>query len=206
MPFFAQHVRSAQTHLKKNDETMRNLIREVGPFTLKAQRHHFNMLVRSIISQQISTAAARTILGRVHEFAGDPVSPEALAGVSIDEFRQLGVSQQKASYLIDLTAKVNSGVVDLKKVSRKADSEVIDELIQVKGIGVWTAQMFMMFSLARMDVLPAGDLGIRNAIKQAYGFAELPSPAEIEEVAQPWRPYATIASWYLWRSLELQPK
>ena len=122
--------------------------------------------------------------------------------MDVDQLRELGVSRQKASYLLDLADKVDSGVVALDKIHLKDDEAIIEEMVQVKGIGPWTAQMFMMFSLARMDVLPVEDLGIKNAIKLHYDLNELPDKSTIEKIAQPWRPYATIASWYLWRSLE----
>ncbi len=203
MPFYAQHVRQAQTYLKKNDPRLRDLIRDVGPFTLKAQRHAFHMLVKSIISQQISTSAARTITDRLLEHVGmDPILPQAFDCLDIEILRTIGVSQQKASYLLDLAAKATSGELQLENISRKSDNEIIAQLTQVKGIGVWTAHMFLIFSLARMDVLPTGDLGIKTAIQNIYGLEELPEPQQIEAIAVPWRPYASIASWYLWQSLE----
>lgn len=126
-----------------------------------------------------------------------------MAQLDLQTLRTLGVSQQKASYVIDLTDRVQRGDLNLQTIQRQNDEGVIAQLIQVKGIGVWTAHMFMIFSLGRMDVLPVGDLGIRNAIQRAYSLDELPKPAVIEEIAEPWRPYASLASWYLWRSLEL---
>ncbi len=203
MPFYAQHIKAARLHLQKCDPVFKRLIKQVGPFTAKAKRDRFGTLVRSIISQQISVAAAATIRDRLLEsFAPDPISPAGILGLDVERLRELGVSRQKASYLIDLADKVNSGVVALDKIHLKSDQEIIQEMIQVKGIGPWTAQMFMMFSLARMDVLPVDDLGIKNAVKLHYDLDELPDTPTIEKIAQPWRPYATIASWYLWRSLE----
>ncbi len=173
--------------------------------SLHAQPHrdYFQTLVRSIVSQQISTAAARTILQRlVDHVHPHKISPETMSQLDLQTLRTLGVSQQKASYVIDLTDRVLRGDLKLKTIQRRSDEEVIAQLVQVKGIGVWTAHMFMIFSLGRMDVLPVGDLGIRNAIQKAYELEESPKPAKIEEIAQPWRPYSSIASWYLWRSLE----
>ncbi len=180
------------------------IIKRVGVCTLKPERDHFQTLVRSIVSQQISTAAARTILQRVVDHVQPhKISPETMAQLDLQTLRTLGVSQQKASYVIDLTDHVVSGRLNLKTIKRHSDAEVIALLTQVKGIGVWTAHMFMIFSLGRLDVLPVGDLGIRNAIQRAYELDELPKQGDIERIAQPWRPYASLASWYLWRSLEL---
>lgn len=201
---YAEQLETARKRLMKCDPVLKAIIKQVGPCTLKPQRDHFQTLVRSIVSQQISTAAARTILQRlVDHVHPHKISPETMAQLDLQTLRTLGVSQQKASYVIDLTDRVQRGDLNLKTIKRHNDEGVIDQLIRVKGIGVWTAHMFMIFSLGRMDVLPVGDLGIRNAIQRAYSLDELPRPAVIEEIAQPWRPYASLASWYLWRSLEL---
>jgi DNA-3-methyladenine glycosylase II len=204
MPFYAQHIRTAQTHLKKVDPKLRDIIRDVGPFTLKAQKHHFHVLVKSIVSQQISTAAAATILARLIEKLGaNPLQVGAFQGMDPVSLREVGISQQKAMYILDLVQKVETGAIDLERIRKLGDDQVLELLTQVKGIGTWTAQMFLMFSLGRLDVLPTGDMGIKSAIQRHYNFADLPTPHEIETVAAPWRPYATVASWYLWRSLEL---
>ncbi len=203
MPFYAQHIKAARLHLQKCDPVFKKLLKKVGPFTAKAKRDRFGTLVNSIISQQISVAAAATIRGRLLEsFAPDPITPAGILSLDTEQLRELGVSRQKASYILDLAEKVNSGVVALDKIHLKDDEAIIEEMVQVKGIGRWTAQMFMMFSLARLDVLPVDDLGLKNAIKVQYELAELPGKATIEKIAEPWRPYATVASWYLWRSLE----
>jgi DNA-3-methyladenine glycosylase II len=183
---------------------MRRLIDRVGPFTLRLDRDRFRMLVRSIISQQISGHAARSIRQRLEALvAPEKISPHNLASLSLVQLRGAGVSPQKAGYLHDLAAKVDSGAVRLHRVARMTDDEVIAELVQVKGIGVWTAQMCLMFSLGRMDVFPYDDLGIRSALRNLYGLAELPDKQTSIQIARPWRPYATIASWYCWRSHEL---
>lgn len=207
MSFHAQHIRAAQVHLKRKDPVLRRLIRDVGPFTLRAERRHFEMLVRSIVSQQISTAAARTILSRlVVALEPDGYSPQRIAALSVEQLREIGISRQKAGYVLDLASRVAAGEINFRSLVRADDETVIGKLTEVKGIGVWTAQMFLMFSLGRMDVLPVGDLGIRKAIQNQWNLAELPAPAEIETIARPWRPYATIACWYLWRSLDLPAK
>jgi DNA-3-methyladenine glycosylase II len=204
MPFNSESVRLAQRHLKKSDPVMRRLIEAVGPFTLRLDRDRFRMLVRSIISQQISGKAAQSIRKRLEALvAPEKISPHNLAALSVAKLRSAGVSPQKAGYLHDLAAKVDSGAVRLHRVARMTDDEVIAELVQVKGIGVWTAQMCLMFSLGRLDVFPHDDLGIRAALKNLYGLADLPDKQTSIEIASRWRPYATIASWYCWRSHEL---
>ncbi len=201
MSFDSKSVAAARRHLRKCDTTMRRLIDAVGPCTLKPRRDRFGMLVASIISQQISGKAARSIRQRLVDLiAPERIAPQTLAVRSLAELRSVGVSPQKAGYLHDLAAKVHAGVVRLSRTGRMTDDEVIAELIQVKGIGVWTAQMFLMFSLGRPDVFPHDDLGIRTALKNLYGLPDLPDKKTSHEIARPWRPYATIASWYCWRS------
>lgn len=211
MPFSAQHIKAARLHLQKNDPAMKKIIKQVGPFTGKTTRNRFAALVKSIVGQQISTTAARTILGRLHEAVVEnpgstfSVTPEDFAGMTPEQLRAAGLSNQKARYVFDLADKVNDGTVDLKNIHRLDDEEAIEALVQVKGIGRWTAQMFLMFCLGRMDILPADDLGIKNGVKRAYGFEELPTPKEVMEIGEVWHPYASVASWYLWRSLEAAP-
>ena len=205
MPFSAAAIADATAHLRKRDPVMRRLIGAVGPFGLKLHRNRFHMLVRSIIAQQISWKAARSIGERLaRRIEPDKVSAESLAALSIGELRACGISPQKASYLHDLAEKVASGQVRLHRAGRLSDEAVIEELVQIKGIGVWTAQMFLMFSLGRLDVFPHQDLGIRAALKNLYGLGELPDRETSLAIAAPWRPYATIASWYCWRSHDLE--
>ncbi len=204
MSFSAQDIKAARLQLQKSDPVMKKLLKQVGPFTLKTRRDRFAALVKSILGQQISTAAARTIEQRlIDAVAPEKLSAECLSQFSVDRYREIGISRQKAGYLLDLCQKVNDGSLELKKLSRLSDEEVAAALIQVKGIGQWTAQMFLMFSLGRLDVLPVDDLGIRKAVAKAYDLPDLPNSAQITEIAEPWRPYASIASWYLWRSLEV---
>jgi DNA-3-methyladenine glycosylase II len=204
MSFNSDAILRARRHLRKRDPVMRRLIDAVGPFTLRLDRDRFRMLVRSIISQQISGKAAQSIRRRLEALVTpEKISPHNLAALSVAELRSAGVSPQKAGYLHDLAAKVDSGAVRLHRVARMSDDEVIAELVQVKGIGVWTAQMCLMFSLGRLDVFPHDDLGIRSALKNLYGLADLPDRQTSIEIAMPWRPYATIASWYCWRSHEM---
>jgi DNA-3-methyladenine glycosylase II len=203
MPFTPAHIASARRHLRKNDEVLKRVIDVVGPFTLKVNRDRFQMLVRSIISQQISGKAAKSIRERLDRLiAPQKVTPHNLAALTIEQLRAVGISPQKAGYLHDLAAKVDGGVVRLNRLARMSDDEAIAELVQVKGIGVWTAQMCLMFSMGRLDVFPHDDLGIRSALKKLYGLSDLPDKETSLEIARPWRPYATIASWYCWRSHE----
>ncbi len=186
---------------------MRDMIDEVGPCSLRPHRDRFGMLVRSIISQQISTSAARSIRQRLVELvAPNAITPESLLAFEIEELRAVGLSPQKAAYMHDLAQKAVDGTIQLRTIGRRADEDVIEQLIQVKGIGRWTAQMFLIFSLGRLDVFPHDDLGVRIAIRDHYGLNELPDKQTSCEIASAWSPYATIASWYCWRSLERSRK
>jgi DNA-3-methyladenine glycosylase II len=205
MSHHPQTIAEGLAHLRSVDEVMGRLIEQVGPFGLKPRRNRFEMLVRSIISQQISGSAARSIYARlVKELAPRRLTPQNLASLTLVELRSAGLSQQKSSYLSDLARQVCDRHVRLQGLARLPDEEVIEELTQIKGIGVWTAQMFLMFSLGRLDVFPHDDLGIRVALRNLYCLKELPDKATSHRIAQPWRPYATLASWYCWRSLELK--
>lgn len=204
MPTPARHAIAIE-HLRKKDKTLRQVIDRVGPCTLKRQRDRFRNLVTAIISQQISGGAARSILARFETLLGPAgISPESILALSPELMRTAGVSPQKAGYLLDLADKVHRGTVALTQAGRLSDEEVIVQLTQVKGIGVWTAQMFLMFSLGREDVFPHADLGIRAALRNLYALKSLPDPETAQRIARPWRPFATVASWYCWRSLEFQ--
>jgi DNA-3-methyladenine glycosylase II len=197
-------IPKARRHLRAADPVMREIIDAVGLFTLRCDRDRFGMLVRSIISQQISTSAARSIRKRLHDLAGsNGVTAKSLSSYTLDQLRSVGLSPQKASYVADLAAKVNDGTIDLRSIGRLPDAQVVDHLTQVRGIGRWTAEMFLIFSLGRPDVFPYDDLGVRRAIRNRYCLKALPDKDEALAIAAPWRPYATVASWYCWRSLEL---
>lgn len=196
-------IQLALKHLRSSDPVIRTQIDHVGPFTLKLERNRFRMLVRSIVSQQISTSAARSIRRRVESLvAPAKLTADRLAELEIDQLRSAGLSNQKATYILDLACKVRAGEVRLRSVGRLSDEDVIGELTKIKGIGVWTAQMFLIFSLGRLDVLPHDDLGLRTAIRDFYGLGDLPNKSQSEEIANAWRPYASVASWYCWRSLD----
>jgi DNA-3-methyladenine glycosylase II len=196
-------LRLGVDHVRGACPVMRRVIDDHGPITLRPARDRFGILVRSIISQQISTAAARTIRARLEtHLKRTGITPAALARQTVDKLRAAGISRQKASYLIDLAQKVDDGTVPLTTIGRLTDEEVIAKLIEIKGIGRWTAEMFLIFSLGRMDVLPVDDLGVRSALMKLHGLKEMPSKQHCVELAAPWRPYATIGSWYCWRSLD----
>jgi DNA-3-methyladenine glycosylase II len=182
---------------------MREVIRRAGPFGLKLKRDRFQALAYSILAQQISGKAAAAIRGKLEDLAGpEGLTPSRISSLSLDELRGAGLSKQKASYILDLSQRVHAGTLALERLARRSDDAVIESLIEVKGIGVWTAHMFLIFSLGRLDVLPHGDYGVRSAIQKLYGLGELPDRETCNRIAEPWRPYASIASWYCWRSLE----
>jgi len=190
----------------RRDPVLAAIIRRHGPCGLGAARDrfdHFAMLVRAIVFQQLSTKAATTIHNRLVEcLPGGVPTPEALLAVTEAQLRAAGISRQKAGYLRDLGAKVGGGEVPLHAVDALSDDEVIEALTQVKGIGRWTAEMFLIFRLQRPDVLPLGDLGIVTAIQKAYGLRKKPTPDRMRKLGEAWRPYRSVASWYLWRSLD----
>ncbi len=200
-----EKISQALRHLRRADPVMREVIRRAGSFQLKPRRDRFYSLVSSILSQQISGKAAAAIKARVEQYvAPEKISPESLRRLTARQFRKLGVSPQKTTYLMDLAERVRSGELRLERLARMTDDEVIQSLIQVKGIGVWTAQMFLIFSLGRLDVFPHDDLGVRIAIRNLYGLDDLPDKETSHRIATPWRPYASVASWYCWRSLEFK--
>jgi DNA-3-methyladenine glycosylase II len=198
-------IGQALRHLRRADPVMREVIRRAGPFQLKLRRDRFYSLVSSILSQQISGKAAASIRGRLEEYlAPEGISAESLSRLKPRQLRRIGVSSQKAAYLLDLAERVRSGDLRLDRLARMRDEEVIETLIQVKGIGVWTAQMFLIFSLGRLDIFPHEDLGVRVAIRNLYSLDDLPDKEISHRIATPWRPYASVASWYCWRSLEFK--
>lgn len=183
---------------------MKQVIKRVGPFTHKLNRDRFAMLVNSILSQQISVSAARTIRTRFLELMGDrSFKAESIVKLDLEQMRTAGVSRQKAGYILDLSAKAVDGTLNFRGYGRLSNDEIIDNLTQVKGIGVWTAQMFLMFSMGRLDVFPADDLGLQNAMKRIYGLEADCHKNELLEIAELWSPYETVASWYCWQSLDL---
>ncbi len=199
----ADELRRAERHLQEACPHMRELIGRLGPCGLSPERDGFLMLVRSITSQQISSVAARAILGRLKErIAPSGVCPQAVSHCGEVGLRAVGYSQRKASYLLGLAEASLEGELDLSAASQWSDAEVIERLTRLRGIGVWTAQMFLIFSLGRLDVLPHGDLGVRQALREFHRLEQLPGMRQALDLAAPWRPYASVASWYCWRSLD----
>src|ERR1051325_1641293 len=192
-------------HLKRIDAVLAKVIAAVGPCRLEVRSEgtHYQALTRAIVYQQLSGKAAATILGRFNALypSGTP-SPEDVLATDDETLRSVGLSRQKIGYLRDLSAKVTSGALPLDAVDAMADDDLIAHLVQVKGIGRWTAQMFLMFRLGRPDVLPELDSGIQNAIKRVYRLRTRPTPKQVRRIGAKWSPHSTAACWYLWRSLE----
>jgi DNA-3-methyladenine glycosylase II len=200
------------SHLRAADPTLRTLIDEIGVDGLGDPRagrphDHYGALVRSIVGQQLSTKAARAIYTRLTERFGErtPTPDEVLAD-DADELRAAaGLSRAKVGYLRSLAEHVLDGSLELDRLDSLPDEDVIAELVAVKGLGTWSAHMFLMFHLGRPDVLPVGDLGIRRAVMNRYGLRKLPDPKRLERIAKPWVPYRTLACRFLWRSLDATP-
>jgi DNA-3-methyladenine glycosylase II len=199
-------MKKAVDHLTKSDVILAAIIARVGPCKMTYREPSFEMLARAIVFQQLSTKAATTIYGRLEEAAGGLLTPEAIQNLSVGEMRRAGLSRQKLGYIRDLAEHVLSGKVDFALLPGMSDEEVIEALTDIKGIGVWTAHMFLMFSLRRPNILPVGDLGVRMAIQKAYKKRKMPTPKQIEQIAKSWHPYCSYAAWYLWRSLEAPKK
>jgi DNA-3-methyladenine glycosylase II len=196
-------MRKAILHLKKSDPVLASVIGRVGAYKIQYRDPGFETLVRSIVYQQLSGRVAKVIFERLAAAVpGGKLTPAAVLKLTPARMRKCGLSKQKTAYIRDLARKTTRGTVNFEVLRQLPDQAVIECLTEVKGIGVWTAHMFLMFALKRPDVLPTGDLGIRSAIRKAYGLADLPHPKQIEELAVPWQPYRSVASWYLWRSLE----
>jgi len=196
-------MRKAINHLKKADPVLAAIIKKAGPYRAKYMEPVFQTLVRSIVYQQLSGKAAMTIFNRLAEAAKvTPLTPEAILKMRPQKMRTLGLSKQKTVYIRELAKLTRDGDIQFERLPEMEDAAIIETLTRVKGVGVWTVQMFLMFALQRPNVLPVGDLGVRAAMKKAYGLAELPKPQEMESIAAAWHPYRSIASWYMWRSLE----
>lgn len=196
--------RAARRHLMKCDPTLRDVMKRVGPCRLHAvaPRDAFETLCRTIVSQQLSTKAAATIFGRFSDlFPDGKLTPERVMTLSDDRIRACGFSRAKTSFVKDLASRVIDGRLDLKGLRRQPDEEVLRQLVAVKGIGRWTAEVFMMFRLGRPDILPADDLGLMNAVHRAYKMRRRPTAALLRKVGERWSPHRSVAAWYLWASL-----
>lgn len=201
-------VQPAIQHLQVNDSVIAALIATYPAPEITKHDNYYQELVESIIGQQLSVKAARTIRGKFVElFGGNFPNPEEILARDVEELRSVGLSRPKASYIQDLALKVIEGEIKFDELDSLSNDAIIAELTKVKGIGVWTVHMFLMFCMARLDVLPTGDLGIRNGIMKLYGLDHLPEPREIELLAETngWQPYASVASMYIWKSLDNVP-
>jgi DNA-3-methyladenine glycosylase II len=198
--------RKALAHLRQADPTLARVIERVGRcrFAPRAEGTHFDSLVRAIVYQQLSGKAAATIHGRVVQHFGADPTPAQLLGAPEEALRAAGLSRQKLGYLRDLASRVHTNEVPLDTLDALPDEAIIDALVRVKGVGRWTAQMFLMFRLGRPNVLPELDLGIQKAIQRAYRLRKMPTPDRVRRIGAPWSPYSTVACWYLWRSLEVR--
>lgn len=192
----------ATLHLQKADPVMAKIIQRVGPCNFAVREPTFETLARSITFQQLNGKAAGTIFGRLRKAVGRRFTATAFLKLTPEELRACGLSRQKIASLTDLAERVARREINFRKLPSLEDAEIISLLCQVRGVGVWTVQMFLIFALQRPNVMPLADLGIRNAVRRAYGLEELPKPADLARLAEPWHPYCSIASWYLWRSLE----
>jgi len=197
-------MRKAVNHLKKCDPILRAIIDQVGPCRMEFGPPEFHSLAEAIVYQQLNGKAAVTIFKRFAALAGEPLTPEGILQLTDEQLRKVGLSKQKSAYVKDLAAKTAAGLLDFSQLPEMPDEEVIKHLTQVKGIGVWTAQMFLMFTLRRPDVLPTGDYGVQAAIKKHYKKRQMPKPHIMEKIAKSWVPYRSIACWYLWRSLDIK--
>ena len=212
-------MRKAILHLKKSDPVMRAIMERVGPYRMQFRDPTFHSLARAIVYQQLNGKAALTIFNRFTALAGDPVTAEGILKLTPEQLRSVGLSKQKSSYLFDMAERASRGELNFSQVASLTDEEVIEHLTQVKGVGVWTAHMFLMFTLQRPNVLPTGDFAIRMAMFRHYldkrrakngavkngrkRKIKLPTPAQMEKIAKCWEPYRSVACWYLWRSLDV---
>src|SRR5947207_2994788 len=223
-------MRKAVLHLKKSDPVMRGIIERIGPFKMQYGEPTFHSLAEAIVYQQLNGKAALTIFKRFAALTGEPLTPEGILKVTADQMRSAGLSKQKSSYLLDMAERAHRGELDFLRLPELSEDEVIAHLTQVKGVGVWTAHMFLMFTLRRPNILPIGDFGVRMAMYKHYlekrasrnGTGRvtvkkksknskplkvkivLPTPEQMEKIAKRWEPYRSIACWYLWQSLEVK--
>jgi len=223
-------MRKAILHLNKSDPVMRGIIERVGPLRMQYGEPTFHSLAEAIIYHQFNGKAALTIFKRFALLTGEPLTPEGILKVTPEQMRSVGLSKQKSSYLLDMADRAHSGTLDFSRLSEMSEEEVIEHLTQVKGVGVWTAHMFLMFTLRRPDILPTGDFGIRVAMYKNYMEKRakrngavltikvkkgsdakpkkvkiiLPTPEQMQKIAKRWQPYRSIACWYLWQSLDVK--
>jgi DNA-3-methyladenine glycosylase II len=186
----------------KQDRKLAKIIDRVGDFQIKKRNNHFAALVEAIISQQLASAAADAIIRRFKKLYPIFPKPIQVLNTKDSKLRSVGLSKMKVGYLKDLAKKIEDGDLKIRTLSKESDEEIIAQLIQVKGIGRWTAEMFLIFSCGRLDVLPVGDLGLRKGVQLAFSLPDLPKPKEVEKIGMRWKPYRSVATWYLWKSLQ----
>jgi DNA-3-methyladenine glycosylase II len=197
-------MQGAIRHLTSSDPVLAAIIARVGPYRLQARKPTFETLARSIVYQQLAGKAAASIFARLKGAVGPRFSAKAVLGLTQEQLRACGLSAQKAAYIRDLAERAASRQLSFQRLAGLEDQEIIESLTQVKGVGVWTVQMFLIFALERPNVFPISDLGIRNAIQRAYKLEEIPKPADMLRISACWHPYCSVAAWYLWRSLDEQ--
>lgn len=197
-------MRKAIDHLKKSDPVLCAIIERVGPCRMEFGPPEFHSLAEAIIYQQLNGKAAVTIFKRFAALAGEPLTAQGVLKLSEAQMRSVGLSRQKSSYLRDMAERAVRGELDFSSLPEMTDDEVIKHLTQVKGVGVWTAHMFLMFTLRRPNVLPTGDYGIQMAIRKHYKKRKLPKPEQMDKIAKPWEPYRSVACWYLWKSMDVK--
>jgi DNA-3-methyladenine glycosylase II len=197
-------MRKAINHLKKSDPVLAVIIESVGTCRMEFGPPEFHSLAEAIVYQQLNGKAAVTIFKRFAALAGDPVTPPGILQLTDAQLRSVGLSKQKSSYLKDMAQRAVGGELDFSRLPEMSDEDVIKHLTQVKGVGVWTAHMFLMFTLRRPNILPTGDFGIQAAMMKHYKKRKMPKPAQMEKIAKVWEPYRSVACWYLWRSLDVK--
>ncbi|MGC2245779.1 MAG: DNA-3-methyladenine glycosylase [Terriglobales bacterium] len=200
----ANRYRKAVLHLRKSDPILAAIIERIGPCKLEFADPTFHHLAEAILYQQLNGKAAVTIFNRFAALAGNPLTPKGILKLTDAQMREVGLSRQKTGYLRDLAAKTDAGLLEFERLADMTEDDVIAHLTQVKGVGVWTAHMFLMFSLRRPDIMPTGDYGVQAAIKKYYKKRKWPKPDVMIKIAKPWVPYRSIACWYLWRSLDIK--
>jgi DNA-3-methyladenine glycosylase II len=198
-------IQNGINHIFKNDKYLAKIIEKSEPCSIAPKRNYYDMLLRAIIQQQLSIYSAASIHRKFLEYYGNNPIPENILNTPHETLRSIGLSNAKAKYIKDLSEKLLAGVINFKGLGKKSDEEIIELLVKVKGIGVWTVHMFLIFTLGRLNVLPVGDLGLKRAIMNGYGLRKMPDERRIVKISKEnsWYPYNSIASWYLWKSLEL---
>ncbi len=194
---------SAALNVLKKDPKLAKIINHVGKYQIRTSRNYYESLVEAIITQQLAGSAAKAISNRFRSLYGKSFpKPIDVINTSDSKLRKTGLSRMKIEYIKELSKAIESKKLKMRSLSKLSDEEIVEQLTQIKGIGRWTAEMFLIFSLGRMDILPVGDLGLRKGVQLLNSTSELPNAAEIEELAEKWRPYRTVATWYIWKSLK----